>query len=265
MTDTMFKRLRAWALKNPIERPSAKAVDGIDAVIQDIRDAEESLRFLRKRLDDEVRNVREKASDDQELRAAANYIYWMLPEVSSRTLIEAIEQRKGASGVLLQNWVKPIPTVCERCGAEDKVRCRTREDLHKLISGNGNWDFVCDDCRTKQKNEALVEHKEFMARFAMNSQAKREVETAAEQALRQAQERRLWELRRMPYAEYLQTPEWKGRRVRHLESVGHRCQLCNAQGPGLQIHHRNYERRGEERFTDLLVLCRHCHDHHHNG
>src|ERR1035441_5710425 len=96
MTNTRLTRLKDWAGKNPINRPPIKALDRIEAIVQDTLDAEESLRFLRKRLADEVRNVRESVKDDQELSAVANYIYWMLPEVSSIPLVEGIEQRKGA-------------------------------------------------------------------------------------------------------------------------------------------------------------------------
>jgi hypothetical protein len=74
----------------------------------------------------------------------------------------------------------------------------------------------------------------------------------------QANASRIEELRTMPYAEYLHSPEWKGRREHHLKVADHRCQLCYSAG-SLQVHHRTYERRGSERFTDLIVLCDECH------
>lgn len=66
------------------------------------------------------------------------------------------------------------------------------------------------------------------------------------------------ELATMPYREYLQTPEWQARRLRALERAGHRCQVCN-DGKQLNVHHRTYERRGNERDEDLFTLCRGCH------
>lgn len=78
--------------------------------------------------------------------------------------------------------------------------------------------------------------------------------------------RRLSELRSMPYADYLQTPEWQRRRDLHRESALSRCQLCNKKsrrGLALHVHHRTYERRGSERFSDLIVLCEGCHRHFH--
>ncbi len=71
---------------------------------------------------------------------------------------------------------------------------------------------------------------------------------------------RPYELRAMPYEEYLRTPYWKRRREEKLQAVGHRCQLCNRGSGTLDVHHRTYERLGEERDVDLTVLCRACHD-----
>lgn len=70
----------------------------------------------------------------------------------------------------------------------------------------------------------------------------------------------------MPYREYLLTPEWQERRAKHLKSAGYRCQLCNAGNKRLDVHHRTYDRRGQEYYKDLIVLCGTCHEifHTHN-
>lgn len=65
-------------------------------------------------------------------------------------------------------------------------------------------------------------------------------------------------LRTMPYDQYLQTSHWKTLRLKKLEEVGRRCQLCNSEDR-LDVHHRSYEHRGEEPLNDLTVLCRPCH------
>lgn len=69
---------------------------------------------------------------------------------------------------------------------------------------------------------------------------------------------RLHELRTMPYDEYLQTPEWLERRAQALDRAERRCQVCNTPN-ALNVHHRTYERRGNERPGDLTVLCEGCH------
>lgn len=65
-------------------------------------------------------------------------------------------------------------------------------------------------------------------------------------------------LRTMPYPDYLRTQEWAERRRGALRRADHACQTCGG-GGRLHVHHRTYERRGEERPDDLLVLCEDCH------
>lgn len=69
-------------------------------------------------------------------------------------------------------------------------------------------------------------------------------------------------LKKIPYTEYLQTEHWGSVRSKALERAEHRCQLCNADS-ALHVHHRTYERRGNERISDLTVLCKTCHERFH--
>jgi hypothetical protein len=77
---------------------------------------------------------------------------------------------------------------------------------------------------------------------------------------------RLHELRSMPYPAYLQSPEWRAKRLEHLRKVGWRCQLTNRasssepRGGDLAVHHRTYERLGSERFVDLVALHEDVHE-----
>lgn len=67
---------------------------------------------------------------------------------------------------------------------------------------------------------------------------------------------RLQELRAMPYADYLQTPEWRRRREAALARALWICERAGCECRyGLQVHHKTYERLGEELPTDLVVLC----------
>lgn len=72
-------------------------------------------------------------------------------------------------------------------------------------------------------------------------------------------------LARMAYPEYLQTPEWQARKKIMRARADNRCQVCNT-SEKLHVHHRTYDRRGNERPEDLTVLCESCHDlFHANG
>ena len=73
---------------------------------------------------------------------------------------------------------------------------------------------------------------------------------------------RLMELRAMPYADYLQTPEWQATRAHIFARDAHACRDCGAQH-WLEVHHLTYERLGCEQDADLLTLCRECHQKRH--
>jgi hypothetical protein len=75
-------------------------------------------------------------------------------------------------------------------------------------------------------------------------------------------QRRIQKLRAMSYEEYLKTSEWAQKRDQALERDGHRCRACNS-NEMLHVHHRTYERRGNEDLNDLTTLCQSCHEHFH--
>ena len=63
------------------------------------------------------------------------------------------------------------------------------------------------------------------------------------------------------YDAYMRSPKWQRMRFLVLNKIAqNRCMLCYAPGPGLEVHHRTYERFGNERSTDLIALCKPCHD-----
>jgi 5-methylcytosine-specific restriction endonuclease McrA len=101
------------------------------------------------------------------------------------------------------------------------------------------------------------------------------------------------------YQDYLQSPAWQRRRLRILERADEHCEACgrfagknphgnhlerelkwcgnpacrfcrfyfDAEGQRsdgelqvLEVHHRTYERRGNERDSDLAALCWGCHE-----
>ena len=68
-------------------------------------------------------------------------------------------------------------------------------------------------------------------------------------------------LKTMPYAEYLKTDHWKQKRGEALAHAGWCCQVCNINDEDvtLHVHHKTYERRGQEELFDLTVLCAECH------
>lgn len=66
------------------------------------------------------------------------------------------------------------------------------------------------------------------------------------------------------YAAYLQSAKWVRKRQESLERFGHRCGVCYSDGR-LAVHHRTYERCGDELVEDLIPLCERCHEAFHGG
>jgi hypothetical protein len=69
---------------------------------------------------------------------------------------------------------------------------------------------------------------------------------------------------------YLYSPHWRAFRELALDAQKKRlgrniCERCSTDtserfSHELHIHHRTYERLGEERLEDVEILCRECHD-----
>jgi len=137
---------------------------------------------------------------------------------------------------LMKQYYKGIPATCSGCGAigyaSPSERRTSKQEVNRTpVTG------LCETCRNKRKQEEQESRDKWFE-------------------LRDIELRRL---RTMPYAEYLKTPHWDDTRKRALKRAHYKCQLCNTGNKSLQVHHRTYENRGDERNADLIVLCADCH------
>lgn len=67
---------------------------------------------------------------------------------------------------------------------------------------------------------------------------------------------------RFDYHEYLKSERWQNLR----KSVLHRDnELCICGKKATEVHHKTYERLGNEPLSDLVSLCRHCHQNVHDN
>jgi restriction endonuclease Mrr len=73
---------------------------------------------------------------------------------------------------------------------------------------------------------------------------------------------RLDELQRMPYEEYLKTPEWERTRAAALQRAAQSCALDLTHTTDLDVRHRTKARLGAELQSDLVVLCASCAERH---
>ena len=64
---------------------------------------------------------------------------------------------------------------------------------------------------------------------------------------------------KVDYYEYMNSPEWKAKREERLKHDKYQCQLCHT-AKNLVVHHVTYDRLGHEDLSDLVTLCKKCHE-----
>lgn len=61
------------------------------------------------------------------------------------------------------------------------------------------------------------------------------------------------------YEKYINSPEWKHKRLARLKLDKFRCRTCGSE-EDLECHHVSYEYLGNEPLSDLITLCKICHE-----
>ena len=114
-----------------------------------------------------------------------------------------------------------------------------------LVERDRLYEVMCADCADEHREQHAEQLRDaFLARKA-----------------RQAE---LLRIARRSLKEYYRTPEWRAKASRAKIRAGNRCQACGRSGVQLEVHHNTYERLGQELPTDLVVLCRNCHQLYHD-
>jgi hypothetical protein len=232
-------------------------LDRIEAAKKAVDEAHDNLTYF-------VERIAGKCQDDKQMAVdAINELYWNWDAIKITTITKAF----GITLPALNNkYLRPfvVGFSCGDCGASFGRLANDRKHRDYLIecSASGKiWEdekwkkVVCDEC-----------YEVYMKKWEEERKAEEERKRQHEEWLKSEayKQQRIAELRAMPYTDYLQSPEWRERRLFHVQTVKNRCQLCNSpQGP-LHVHHRTYERLGYEEFIDLLVLCRACHETFHD-
>lgn len=201
-----------------------------------IEAAKEALRHLKDAADDLTLTIPNDAPDTVVALAVLSTLYWEYEgTVNGIVVSRALKlMRLDRSNILSHE----AEITCPRCDELFYVEVATRTELARVSDGSR----LCDECK------AEIDTKSKMA-FSQHIQARRnEIER----------------LRSMPYGDYLKTDHWQDVRRRALKRSGFRCQLCNASKTALHVHHRTYQNRGDERNTDVIVLCAGCHSTFHD-
>jgi len=228
-----------------MKRPEVSAIDRLEAIFRDIQETEGALDDLRSELRNIPFQIADQVSSQDARIEAARYLYWMVQEIPAAVIAQALFDTHVHD---LMRIIGPASgdVLCDRCGKPMQFRSRShlKEAMHAIRKRQTRnraryaegYTILCDLCWEEVQANRNAEAEDHWVRL----------------------QARLMELKSMPYALYLQTPEWQERRKRHLKSVGFRCQVCNRSEQPIDIHHRTYERRGEEYYKDLIALCRSC-------
>lgn len=141
-----------------------------------------------------------------------------------------------------------VSFACQKCGEKFNTKVKSRSKLQELQQRRRKkesyWAHLCEMCEEAKKAESERQSEESKKYW----QAAKERQTL---------------LSNMPYKEYLQTTEWQDIRKHKLRKAHYKCELCNSASL-LHVHHKTYENRGNERDSDLIVLCESCHAKFHN-
>lgn len=68
----------------------------------------------------------------------------------------------------------------------------------------------------------------------------------------------------MNYNDYLKSAHWRDFRRAAIDNADRKCCLCGVRDMPLGVHHNNYDCLFAEKFHDVAVLCRQCHDRVHD-
>lgn len=209
-----------------------------------LKDAESRIKALQNEIDSikqeaNARVIEVLSRTDEPLRRElASSVYWFFDGLILAGSLEQIALVPKSQLVERYLLAASIKIPCKQCSSPVEVQLSSRTE-YKTYQGKQRREVVCGACQLheKQKQEEAEQERE---------------------RHRQQRADRLYILRTMPYSAYLNTPEWKERRLHKLKRAGFRCELCHCDGK-LNVHHKTYERRGDESDTDLIVLCSNCH------
>lgn len=206
--------------------------------------AEELLAQAKAELEESIKNLFESATTKEAKLQLASDLYWQYPDIQPKFIAGNIGKVPGALAKALPPSYRVVP--CKNasltsipevmpCHNEVKILVKNRDAARPE-----NLSALCDECKEIEQQHSAAS----MAKYRADR-------LAAVQALRA-----------MPYSEYLKTDHWQALRRKALRKAEYRCQGCNT-ATELQVHHRTYERRGEELVSDLTVFCDECHSRMH--
>lgn len=121
-----------------------------------------------------------------------------------------------------------------------------------------NGKLIFDEIYVKNYEE--VSDEEISMRLAQVKERFAQWFTADRRREVEDEYQRLRQERKAVYNRFMASEDWQDIRTVMLDIYNHQCAKCGAT-EDLHVHHLTYERfGGDERTTDLQVLCKPCHE-----
>lgn len=227
-----------------MERPESNELDDLLASVDEFRKAEATLQELKQKIARKAHGLAAIADKKSRIAAGA-YAYWYAPEVNAKDIAFGITGQLQPYTLLKLAGPVSAGIPCDRCHEDLPIRSRAQmkgtldriRDNHPSSEG---YRVLCPPCEEAVREERLQAY------------------------LQETERQRAWqrELERMPYRQYLETPDWQNALYSHLWHcvyLAHalECETCDA-GDGLGVYHKSAEDIG--RSDDLVLLCTVCRD-----
>ena len=219
----------------------SKCSKELQSALREIADLEQWLAEAKAALPQKVIQQLMAAPTRDEADALTWEVYWRLQGIPTTPLSDFYRMHLSQVRMIIGGASAEV--FCKSCGKKERRNFNSRTAYKDSRDG-----IECDECREKKSQQ----NEQMMLKFRQ------------ERLEREAEKKALLEaLKTMPYREYLETEHWKQLRMEMLKKAKFMCQLCAAKGQ-LHVHHKTYENRGNEPYSDLIVLCANCHGKFHD-
>ena len=168
-------------------------------------------------------------------------LYWDSPDIPTHVIAKELGLKQHE--LVAVAGPRSSGIMCRVCG--EYLLATSRTDLSTIKNNERRRErckapkgAVCRNCLKREQAKCLAEHDE---RVIKSKQTIDQLQT-------------------LPYSDYLKTEHWQAKRKAALKRATYRCQTCNASSTTLDVHHNCYDRIGCEWLSDLVVLCRTCHE-----
>ena len=229
--------------RSTMDKPDCAELEAILATADEYRATEARLKALKTQGSAQAQALA-GITDKRTRLAAATYAYWFAPEINASDLAFGATGRAHPSALNKLMGPVSIGVNCERCDRDLPITSRTQmkavlDGVQGVARFAEGYRVICTPCR-----EAVL--------------AARDVAYREEDSLRSERQR---VLAAMPYADYLETEDWRDQRdsflsclidLRHTD-LG--CETCGSQGQR-GVFHRSLDRLGAG--DDLILLCAPC-------